>query len=260
MSKLKQGLIFYWHCNAGAMMLYDVQWMDYGHLCFFGSPHLFLFFSLVFLVILERNSGLPYFQLQNPVGKQVSKVLLNLLTICWHFSQASSVRSSQERSLRMESLCWRIWHIARKKRLVSERKKACLLLLLKDSEPILFFVLLCWINSWFLFLFLSWGEWEEAYLSSSGVENYVCFVYCSVIIEVETRWCTSKDLTLGLWDLTWQIDLSECLSFKMSLWITSSPTLQSWHHVPSFSIVLNSWRKLGLLLLRMFADWMARCA
>jgi hypothetical protein len=55
--------------------------------------------------------------------------------------------------------------------LVSERKKACLLLLLKDSEPILFFVLLCWINSWFLFLFLSWGEWEEAYLSSSGVEN-----------------------------------------------------------------------------------------
>ncbi len=171
MSKLKQGLIFYWHCNAGAMMLYDVQWMDYGHLCFFGSPLLFLFFSLVFLVMLERNSGLSYFQLHNPVGKEVSKVLLNLLTICWHFSQASSVRSSQERSLRMESLCWRIWHIARKKRLVSERKKACLLLLLKDSEPILFFVLLCWINSWFLFLFLSWGEWEEAYLSSSGVEN-----------------------------------------------------------------------------------------
>ncbi|CAM6021442.1 unnamed protein product, partial [Sphagnum balticum] len=32
--------------------------------------------------------------------------------------KASSVRSSQERSLRMESLCWRIWHIARKKRLI----------------------------------------------------------------------------------------------------------------------------------------------
>jgi sucrose-phosphate synthase len=34
--------------------------------------------------------------------------------------KASSMRSSQERSFRMESLCWRIWHIARKKRLVNK--------------------------------------------------------------------------------------------------------------------------------------------
>jgi sucrose-phosphate synthase len=38
--------------------------------------------------------------------------------------KASSMRSSQERSSRMESLCWRIWHIARKKRLVKRAKKA----------------------------------------------------------------------------------------------------------------------------------------
>jgi hypothetical protein len=118
---------------------------------FWFSPSI-LIFSLAFLVMLERNSGLSYFQLHNPVGKQVSKVLLNLLTICWHFSQASSVRSSQERSLRMESLCWRIWHIARKKRLVSERKKACLLLLLKDSESIFFFPSSS--NSFLVFVFV----------------------------------------------------------------------------------------------------------
>lgn len=29
------------------------------------------------------------------------------------------MRSSAERTLRMEHLCWRIWHIARKKRLVN---------------------------------------------------------------------------------------------------------------------------------------------
>lgn len=32
--------------------------------------------------------------------------------------KASAVRSSAERTLRMEHLCWRIWHIARKKRLI----------------------------------------------------------------------------------------------------------------------------------------------
>nr|AAZ85400.1 sucrose-phosphate synthase 2 [Physcomitrium patens] len=36
----------------------------------------------------------------------------------WIKSQASATRSSQERTLRMEHLCWRIWHIARKKRLI----------------------------------------------------------------------------------------------------------------------------------------------
>jgi hypothetical protein len=40
---------------------------------------------------------------------------------CGGLFQASSMRSSQERSFRMESLCWRIWHIARKKRLVNNQ-------------------------------------------------------------------------------------------------------------------------------------------
>jgi hypothetical protein len=50
--------------------------------------------------------------------------------------KASSMRSSQERSLRMESLCWRIWHIARKKRLVNGKTKKLLLLkLLSYHHP-----------------------------------------------------------------------------------------------------------------------------
>jgi hypothetical protein len=36
----------------------------------------------------------------------------------WLSAQVVAMRSSQERNNRLENLCWRIWHVARKKKQV----------------------------------------------------------------------------------------------------------------------------------------------